>query len=261
MEPVIYSNPTVERHPLWSRASGTLNEVSNRDKAGSNFFPPEIECLDLDTYETNYVSGQNECTVDAVIGIQKCENKVRSDSRLLLVELRTNYANPNNMSKSELERKVSHSKDLLGSEIPIHRQKLFVFTSDQAPVARHWMDSRRKEGGEIKNFEAMSVDDFNETVKSFDDMPYQPIYPPAEIENEIEALVNNAEWSKVIKKFAFWKDKAIECQYNKPFEYQSLKSVISRLWQGFRTQHAPLEDDNNELDAEVLEEDLSVIIL
>jgi hypothetical protein len=261
MEPVVYSNSIIERHPLWDKAKGTLNEVSNRDKVGSNFFPSEIECLDLDTFETNYVSGQNNCTVDAVIGIQNCKNKMCFNPRLLMVELRTNYKNANNLSKSELERKVSHSKVLLGPVLPINCQKLFVFTRDQAPVARHWMDSRRKEGGEIRNFEALSVDDFNETVKSFDDMPYQPIYDPAEIEKEIVALVCNAEWTKVIKKFAFWKDKTIECQYNRPFEYQSLKAVISQLWQEFRTQHNPLDDEDNELDAEVLEEDLSVIIL
>ena len=78
----------------------------------------------MDTYETTISHGSADSTTDAVIGISTCENKVMSEHRLLLVELRMRYLSANTLSKGDLESKVSHTRDLLDGELTIEHENI-----------------------------------------------------------------------------------------------------------------------------------------
>ena len=106
MENWIYNNSVVEKHSLYPLCNSTLNEVSNRDYPNTNYFNPNIKCLDMDTYEKNILrKSYANHTADAVIGISTYENNQELNPRLLLIELRIGYESTSNLSKTEIEGK------------------------------------------------------------------------------------------------------------------------------------------------------------
>ena len=261
MEPSVYNNDFLSRHSLFAYCASTLNEVSERDYPGKNYFDPQIACLDVDTYETSVCHGNADSTTDAVIGISTCINKVMSSHRLMLVELRMNYQSANNLRKSDLESKVSHTKDLLDGELPIDPQSIFVFTDSVAPQARHWIESRRHEGGLIKSFKAYSVREFCNNVKSIDDMPYTPIFNPVRLTNELDSFVNTAQWKGLFEKLNFWLRTAENLRYSNTFEYESIQQTVKSWWQQFREVHSVLSNEDDELDALIMDEEIHTILV
>lgn len=260
MEPVVFNNGFLAQHPMYAQCHSTLNAVSERDYSGRNCFDSQIECLDMDTYETKICNGQADRTADAVIAISTCQNKKTSAHRLQLVELRMGYENADNLSRSELERKVSHTKQLLSSVLPIDQFSLFVFTETVAPQARHWIESKMHEGGDLKYFKAWSVQDFNNNVKSVDDMPYNAIYAPTDICKELDRFVTKSEWGKLFAKLHFWLKLSENLRYSNVFEYESLGKTILDWWKSFREQHVVLPADDDEIEALILDEDIPIIL-
>jgi hypothetical protein len=256
MEPSVYNNDFLSKHTLYAYCASTLNAVSERDYPGKNYFDPQIACLDVDTYETSICQGEANCTTDAVIGISSCENKVLSEHRLLLVELRMKYQNANNLNKSEWERKVSHTKELLDGELTIAPQYIFVFTEKVAPQARHWMAYRKQEGGILRKCIVYSVREFRDNIRSVDDMPYIPIYSPDKVCEELNDFVKAELWNKMFDKLTFWLRKASGLRYSNTFEFESLQQTLKGWWKQFRAQHHEWNSEDNELNALIMDEDL-----
>lgn len=259
MEPIVYNNDFLKRHSLYRHCASTLNAVSERDYPNKNYFDAHIECLDMDTYEKKCCSGNAECTVDAVIGISKCDNKVTSSHRLMLVELRMLYINAANLSKSELEQKVNHTKDLLGSELPIYKNNVFVFTDNVAPQARSFMNRLMQGSKHLKTFLVWSVSDFRNNIKSIDEMPYKPIYPPTEICEELDVFIKKQQWQQLFDKISFWKECALKLRYSNSFEYDSLRKTIYDWWTAFRKSYYCLQNEYDELDAQILDEEVELL--
>ena len=254
MEPMIYDNHVVREHSLYARCPSTLNEISNRDYPGTDYFNPDIIGLDMDDYERRTCHGHANNTVDAVIGICTCQNKKKSSPRLLLVELRMGYEKANNLSKSEMERKILHTKELLSAEKTINRESVFIFDERVAAQARHWFAQRSAEGGgELRHIVVYSVKDFNRAVLSYDDMPYTPINSPEHIQKSLKELADQEQWPSFFEKVCFWFKKAEQYRYTMPFEYKSIKEAVSQVWSTFRANSKLKEDD--ELYAQIIEED------
>lgn len=258
MEPIVYNNDFLKRHSLYRHCASTLNAVSERDYPKKNYFDTRIECLDMDTYEKK-CGGNADCTVDAVIGISNCVNKVTSSHRLLLVELRMLYVNANNLSKTELEQKIKHTKDLLGSELTIDKNSIFIFTNNVAPQARSVMSRLMQGSKQLKTFLVWSVSDFNNNIKSIDDMPYNPIYPPAKICKELDTFVKKQQWKQLFDKVSFWKKYALNIRYNNSFEYESLSKTIYDWWIMFRKNNPCLANEDDELDAQIADEEVALL--
>ena len=258
MEPIVYNNDFLKRHSLYRHCASTLNAVSERDYPNKNYFDTRIECLDMDTYETKNCGGNADCTVDAVIGVSKCNNKVVSAHRLLLVELRMDYVNAKNLSKSKLEQKVAHTKGLLSSELPIEKNCFFVFTDNVAPQARSFMTRLMQGSKQLKTFLVWSVSDFNNNVKSIDEMPYIPINPPDKICKELDGLERNKQWQQLFKQISYWMELASSLQKNL-FEYDNIREIILGWWTSFRESNSCLEDDDDELDAQIIDEDVNKV--
>ncbi|UPS45242.1 hypothetical protein M1D30_03465 [Prevotella sp. E15-22] len=259
MEPVVYNNEFLRHHPLIECCLSTLNTVSERDYPGKNYFNPEIECLDIDTYECKHSHGERGCTADAVIGISACKNKVLSGHRLQIVELRIDFKSPKNLRKDELENKVTHTKELLGTELPVDTYSIFVFSEKVAPQARHWVESQKHEGGEIRFCKAYSVQEFHNNILSVDDIPYVPQYNPNSISEELNKLVDDESWNKLCEKMSFWIKLAGELRYGNIYEYDSLKETLTKWWSAFRA-NCPIIDDDDELNALIVDEDIETVL-
>lgn len=260
MAPIIYSNDYLHQHSLWPVCGCNLNtDISERDYPGMNYFDTRIDALDMDRYEAEICHGQADSTADSVIGVMTCDNKTTSNPRLLLVELRMNYKSADTLSKQSMERKVAHTKQLLGLDLPINSTSLFVFTDHVAPQARHWVEARKREGGEIRNFEVLSVSEFAENVKSYDDMPYEPIYKPDVVSKSWWKLIEGEEWSELFRQIKFLYNRAVALQYRNSFEYDNLRTIILSEWSKIREQAPCLADDDDELEAQIIEEDIMAI--
>lgn len=258
MEPTIYSNKTTRCHSIWRISPALFNDISNRDRKGSDYFSRDIEALDMDTYEKTRGCYADR-TVDAVIGIETCINKKCMSPRLMMIELRTNYDNPNNLSKSELEGKVSHSSQLLGAELPVERHKILLFRDEVAAEARSWVASKTEEGGEIRNMIVWSVKNFNDSIKSFDEMPYTPIYSEEFIITELDSYIKVYSWKKFFDKVHFWIDKAIQLRYKNTFEYDHICNTLLTYWTEYRNRTKGQLDDDLEIESLIIDEDIDVL--
>lgn len=258
MEPTIYSNKTTRRHPIWKISPALFDDISNRDRKGSCYFSRDIVALDMDTYE-KMRGGNADRTVDAVIGIETCINKKCMSPRLMMIELRTNYNSPNNLSKSELEGKVTHSSQLLGAELPVERHKILLFRDEVAAQARSWVASKTEEGGEIRNMIVWSVKNFNDSVKSYDEMPYTPINSEQFIIAELDSYLEACSWKRYFDKIHFWINYAIQIRYSNSFEYNHVCVTILKYWDDFRKNTQGKLNEDQELESMVIDEDLLVI--
>lgn len=116
----------VESHPIYEKAGALLSDVCKRDYK-DNFFDERIECLDMDTYETMICGGQKQATMDAVIGIADYENNRKTTGKLLMVELRLGYKSTDGLETASLNRKVSHTLELLNPAVCLVSDKaIFV---------------------------------------------------------------------------------------------------------------------------------------
>lgn len=260
MEPLVYNNDIVSKHSLYALCASTLNTVSERDYPGKNYFDPQIACMDMDTYETSVCFGYADRTMDAVIGVSSCDNKAMSEHRLLLVELRMRYQSADTLSKGNLEDKVLHTRKLLDGELTIGHENVFVFTEKVAPQARHMINSWKHEGGLATSFKAFSVQEFCNNVKSIDDMPYTPIYAPALLCKELDSFVKAEVWNLLFGKLRFWLNIAGNVRYTNTFEYDSLQQTVKGWWKQFREHHASLSNEEDELDALIIDEEIQTVL-
>lgn len=260
MEPVVYDNESLCKHKLYEKCGSTLHEVSKKDYPKKNYFDKNILCLDMDAYETQIRHGQTDCTTDAVIGISSCDNKKLSNPRLLLVELKMDCIGTNGLSKTNLESKVTHTKQLLGSESTINTESVFVFSENMVAQAKHWVSSRQREGGEIRRFMVFSLNDFKTNIQSYESLPYKPIHSKEEVMAELNKFLYDNQYRFFISKIGYWLNYAESIRYSNVFEYDSIKTIITEAWTDFRKKHTKLENDDDEINALIIDEDIPTIL-
>ena len=248
----IYNNKILRSHPIAGSYLSTLNEVSNQDYPGTNYFDPGIECLDLDNYEQNR-KGESGNTVDAVIGISDCSNKLISNPRLLCVELRMRYKSTHNFN-SDFANKVTHSKELLGGTVTIESKSLFIFSDALAPKAKSWIKNKQRQGI-YKKMDSCGISEFHNIIKAIEEMPYQPINDETKIRTKLASYEENKDWSSYMKEFHNLCQETNKYCYSNPYEYDYLVHLLKSIWNHFRSQHITFENSDIELFAEIIEED------
>ena len=184
---IVFDNAILLSHSAYSKGYGCkLNDVSIRDyKTGG--FNDKIVCIDLDSYEKIEKSGSPDKTMDAVIGISNYQNNRRVSKRLLMVELRLDYKSSRNLSGTELRRKSSHSRELLGMEVSIDPNDYFVFDDKIIDESRRKVNNLAIENGYKDRWNSLTVEEFNNYFQDAELLPYSPIYSPAQISGEIES--------------------------------------------------------------------------
>ena len=154
-----WTNEPIERLPQFSPYLKNFNALVKQEGGPTNVFPDAMRCIDLDAYEKGLKKGIHNPTVDAVIGV--FSGKI---SELVLVELRLNYKNADNLSPTKLEEKVSCSKNILSGKL--HPIVYFVFNHRVQSQARSWF-ARAKWGGK-KHFKAITIPELNQLISRAD---------------------------------------------------------------------------------------------
>ena len=70
---LVFDNAFVQGHVLATRFLSDLDTLCKRDYKGVEYFHKTIDCLDMDAYESS-LSGDNDATMDASIGVATYEN-------------------------------------------------------------------------------------------------------------------------------------------------------------------------------------------
>lgn len=156
-----WTNEPIERLPQFSPYLKNFNALVKQEGGPTNVFPDAMRCIDLDAYEKGLKKGIHNPTVDAVIGV--FSGKI---SELVLVELRLNYKNADNLSPTKLEEKVSCSKNILSGCGKLHPIVYFVFNHRVQSQARSWF-ARAKWGGK-KHFKAITIPELNQLISRAD---------------------------------------------------------------------------------------------
>ena len=160
-EQMTWTNEPIERLPQFSSYLKNFNELVKDEGGPENAFPDAMRCIDLDAYEKGLKKGCHHPTVDAVIGVSSGKS-----AELALIELRLNYKNADNLSRTKLEKKVSCSKDILSGCGKLHPIVYFVFNKQVQPTARSWF-AREIKGGK-KNFKPITISELNQLISSAD---------------------------------------------------------------------------------------------
>lgn len=261
MEAVAFENAIIKAHPFYRQCGATLETVSKKDYPNNDYFDTSILCLDMDAYEIATRRGQQKETVDAVIGVKDYRQNRFTNQRLLLVELRMNYNNVNNLSKSKLEDKVRHTRELLGAGTPIETYSWFVFKNSKIEQAKRWFEDQSRAGGDIKHFIPLSTDMFNDSVKREQDFPYKPITDLDILRSDLQKYANLQDLHEFDKRKSWWHKKANEYKYqkNNSNEYRCIVAVIKDVWSELRPtllQHTLSEEES--LYMEIIDEEIQL---
>lgn len=177
-----------------------------------------------------------------------------------LVELRLEYKSARGLSKSNIESKVTHTRTLLGAEMPIDQQSVFVFSDNVAEQARHWVESRKKEGGEIRYFVVNSLSAFNANIRSYDSLPYSPINPSEIIAPELAKLLDDKQYHNFVNQFRYWMKQREYHRYRNSFECHNIENILIEVWKYASANPKNFSNDDEELEYMIFEEDVSPLI-
>ena len=73
-------------------------------------------------------------------------------------------------------------------------------------------------------------------------------------------MIKNNEWFKILDKFEFWRKKIIDIRYSNIYEYESLKRIILAEWNKFRKNYPNMNNEENELNAQIIQEEFDKIL-
>jgi hypothetical protein len=179
----VYSQDYTYQSHLSPSYLAELNNLCQRDYRRL-YFRETIVCLDLDAYESA-LSGDNDATMDAATGIAEWRDNHASGDRHLLVELRFGYKSTRHFDLVNMKRKVAHSRDILNPEL-INDDVVFLYETEIAPCAISVFSRLSVQDKEIKKWQAMDVEGFNNYVVNRDTLPYEPENNLNEIEEDLK---------------------------------------------------------------------------
>ena len=258
MEELAFDNGIIKSQSIYGQCGSTLDAVSKKDYPNEDFFDENIQCLDMDAYETMSCHGAKGNTMDAVIGVKSFFDNKFHAPRLLLVELRMDYKSERNLSKTILEKKVNHTKSILGNDSLMHNTCFFIFRSNVIQRVRRWFYDKANEGGILRQCKPLSTDEFAEHVKPESAFPYRPITDISAMLASQHALLSAGDFAAFLSQTEYWLKTAQQyrLQYNNN-ECRCIMQAVIDLWHVFRAS-SPVLSDNEKLDAEILEEDYNL---
>lgn len=223
---LILNNDIISNHILYPTCGATLNDVSKRDY-NVEHFNSGILCLDMDKHEIATVqkqhTGKQKHTVDAILGVNYDPIK----NALLYVELKIKVTNINQVFDSELDKKVTHTKDLLRAYGNLHYRQIFVVFSNKLEQQVRSRANRLEKAN--SEYRPIIVKDFNNIWKSAEVNEYQPINKESDIREDLKEVVLNDDWNEFYNRIENWRKKANGYKLSNMQEYEYLKSLIDKL--------------------------------
>lgn len=263
LEQVIWLNPEIiVYHSLYSDFGCSLSEISDRDYPNRHYINDPIEAIDLDSYETSFQGRDNDCTVDAVLGICNERQGSSCNNRHLLVELRMNYTNVNNLDVSNIRQKDVHSRDLLNAcpdNTPIDPSLCLVFDPSIISQADRWIYRIQSEHSYTDNWLVFTPITFCSYVNAGRQMPYTPKRETVTLGDRFKAVADTKDLNLLNKEFEDITKYLSICRnrYEKgecSFLHQCMTDVLPQFksWQ--------FEDADEILEHEILIEDIERLI-
>lgn len=253
----VYDNSIVESHDKADSFKTTLASVSVRDYQQDFGLPSEVAALDIDTWETS-LSGDNDKTMDAAIGIADYIDNAKSASRLLLVELRMNYTGQGQNSKtSEMKAKIQHTHNML-SGCSVDTRSFFIFQKNVAPSVRNRISRESVVDRSLQNWKIVSPEEFVSMFQFVENLPYTPLSPIDDIRNNGVECVALADFGSALKLVKYWLDK-VNTFYNryKLEECKVLIVVIQEVVNAILARQSDIKDEESEIDLLIAQEDLT----
>ena len=124
----------------------------------------------------------------------------------MIVELRMGYKHGDNISLSELKKKITHTKTLLSTNLPIYPNYYFIFTDEEEPQAKSLLYREAQEIGRMQNYKTTSVSDFTSNMKDPSQIPYQYQYSDQNIAQSFNRCFTAAtcDIDDFSKQFYYW---------------------------------------------------------
>lgn len=132
-----YCEHTTCSHPIsiqFGEEVELLNIIFRSEGCTTKLFESE-KAINLDKVESAKCRRERrspQSTMDLTIGISRNER----NHQMLLVELKLNVGNPNNISEKEIKAKIQNSINILGQETPINSNKIIIFKDNQSKLAK-----------------------------------------------------------------------------------------------------------------------------
>lgn len=253
----VYDNSTVESHEKSDSFKTTLASVSVRDYQQDFGLPNEVMALDIDAWEVS-LSGDNDKTMDAAIGVADYIDNTKRASRLLLVELRMNYTGQGLNSKtSDMKAKSQHTRNMLNGS-PVDTRSFFIFQKNVAPSVRNRISRESVVDKTLQNWRVVSPEEFVSMFQFFENLPYKPLSPIDDIRNCGVECVAVADFDNALKLVKYWLDK-VNAFYNqyKIEECKALVEVIQEVINAISAHQAEITDEESQIDILIAQEDLT----
>lgn len=227
---LVFDSNFVYGHKLASQFLSDLDALCRRDYNGKEYFHKQIACLDMDAYETS-LSGNNDATMDAAVGIATYENNRQTDSCHLLVELRFNYKSTNNFDVTNMRDKVNHTKSLLAGD-KVYDKMVFIYTDEVASKAKSYFSRLSKQYKDLSSWNAISVAEYYDYIRDKSSFPYQPLNDLEQIVADMESKFesNGLEGLYVISDYWIDKMEKYKLRYNKE-ESHAIAIVLLDFWE------------------------------
>lgn len=133
-----YNNDVTLNHPLAKHAKN-LNDLSSKD-GGKGLFDDGAMAISLDDAEHSRGANRTDKTMDVAIGtIRKGTAEWPRNKKMTMCEFRYNYQSMKNISKTDLENKIKHSRSLLQQydyDGAIDETSYFLFADNLIKQAR-----------------------------------------------------------------------------------------------------------------------------
>jgi hypothetical protein len=223
----VFDDNFIIGHKLATKYLSNLDALCRRDYKGKDYFHKQIVCLDMDAYESS-LSGNNDATMDASVGIADYENNRMANSRHLLVELRFGYKSTGNIDVENMRRKIRHTKDLLVDD-RIHERFVFIYEDKIAPQAKSYLKrlARQTKYNDLGYWDAVSVADFDVYVFDKATLPYTPINDIKQIETGLKAKFQKDGYNGLVNLIDYWINE-IE-KYEQKYNLQECDAIAKTL--------------------------------
>lgn len=183
----VFYNEVVKKHQLPDEFKRDLNDVSEDDYKGKNYFPGGVLCIDLDKYEKSLGKATLEATVDAIVGIADLKGSIVRNKRLLLVEFKMKQDSFRNIEVENIIQKENHSRDILGG-VAIDDFLYLLYKKDIVNHARHFISRKSYK----KKWTITTPVDFYKMFSVNDCVIYDKY---SGLKNCLDALVKECDWN------------------------------------------------------------------
>ena len=230
---LVCDNSVLKEHTMYDKYHSPLHKISLKDYPKDTYFQsrPDIEGVDLDQYEIDHAIDDRDMTMDVMVGVADYSKNRLVNNRLLL-ELRMDYDSTKRLRHKKLLGKINHTRAVIGSEVRVDEENVFVFDQDLAEVAVKWMSNLAKEYPDAKTWVAMSPQKLENLLHSQASMPYQPETDMSVADIEISEKIREKDFENLINVISYWNNKAEEfkLQY-KLKEEEHIKQHLHDVWQ------------------------------